>query len=449
MNHATDRIGTEGIGKLLVTFSVPAIIGMIVNAVYSITDRIFVGQGVNHLGIAAITVTMPILFVIMAASMLIGIGSNSLFSIRLGEGKRNEVENIMGHAFVLLLFVPGFFIILILAFLPFILTNILSVSAELYPYAESYLRINMYGAVFFAMGPGINHFIRSDGHPKTSMLTQILGAAVNIVLDAIFIFVFDWGIEGAAWATVIAQFVSFLWVMYYFNSRHTALRFRWRKLHFDFALSRRIMAIGFAPAAMQLAIGFVNVLLNNQLFKFGGDIAVASVGIAYSIFIMVWMPLQGIGAGMQPIIGYNYGAKKLERVKRAFKLAVFGGTCYVFFMFLAIRIFPDFLISLFTQGENELQTLGTRALHICSLMMPLIAFSMLSGGFFQSLGMALKGSFLSLSRQIIFYIPLLFILPRFFGLDGVFAAMPAADFCAFAMALVFVSREFRALSVRS
>ena len=203
MQNNTDRIGTARIWKLLVEFSVPAIIGMFVNAVYNIVDRIYVGQGVHQLGIAGITVVMPVILILMAASMLIGIGANSLFSLKLGEGRHDQVEKIMGHAFVLLFAVPGILIVITFVFLDYILINILGASEAVYPYAKTYLQIILYGGFFAAVGPGINHFIRSAGHPRTSMFTQLLGAVLNIILDPIFIFVFDWGIAGAAWATII------------------------------------------------------------------------------------------------------------------------------------------------------------------------------------------------------------------------------------------------------
>jgi putative MATE family efflux protein len=445
IGSATDRIGTERIGKLLLDFSVPAIIGMLVNAVYNIVDRIYVGQGVDPLGIAGITVAMPVMMIMMAASMLIGIGANSLFAIRLGEGRPEEVEKIMGHAFILLLLIPGVVILFSLIFLDRILLNVLGASEEVFPYAKTYLRIILYGGVFSSMGPGINHFIRSDGHPRTSMLTQIIGAVINIILDPVFIFVFDWGIAGAAWATIISQFVSFVWVMYYFNSRWTRLRFRLRDMRLEAALSFRIIAIGFAPFAMQVAIGLVNILLNRSLFVYGGDIAVTAMGIVYSILIIIFMPLQGINMGAQPIIGYNYGAKKYNRVKKTFKWAVFSATVFVCAGWVLIQLVPGFFISVFRNEEGPLMDMGIRTLRISTLFLPVLGFQMLSSSFFQAIGKAFQGTILSLSRQILFYIPLLLTLPRFFGINGVFAAMPAADFCAVILSLSFIIREFRGL----
>jgi putative MATE family efflux protein len=441
--HPTDRIGTDRIGKLLFDFSVPAIIGMLVNAIYNIVDRIYVGQGVDSLAIAGISLVMPVMLVLMASSMLIGVGANSLFSIRLGGGRRDEVEKIMGHAFVLLFLIPGIVIVISLVFLDDILLTVLGTSEAVFPYAKTYLRIILCGGIFSAMGPGINHFIRSDGHPRTSMTTQIIGAAINIILDPLFIFGFGWGVAGAAWATIISQFISFVWVMAYFNSRWTVLRFRVRAMKLGLKLSFEIMAIGFAPFAMQLAIGLVNILLNRSLFQYGGDIAVAAMGIVYSILIMVVMPLQGLNQGAQPIIGYNYGAKKYDRVRKTYKWAVISGTVFVTAGFLLLQLFPRFFIAVFRNEEGPLMDTGVTALRICTLFLPVLGFQIITSNFFQSIGKAVQGTILSLSRQILLFIPLLLILPRFLGIRGIFFAMPAADIGASVLSALVIWRELK------
>ncbi|MDR3200395.1 MAG: MATE family efflux transporter [Spirochaetales bacterium] len=443
--HATDRLGTQSIGKLLFDFSVPAIIGMLVNAFYNIVDRIYVGQGVDPLGIAGITMAMPVMLILMAASMLIGVGSNALFSIRLGEGRRDEVEKIMGHAFVLLFLVPIVFIGASFIFIDEILRDLIGASPDVFPYAKTYLRIILYGGVFSAMGPGINHFIRSDGHPRTSMLTQILGAVINIILDPIFIFVFDMGIAGAAWATIISQFVSFVWVMLYFNSRWTALRFRLRAMKLGLKLSLRIMAIGFAPFAMQSAIGIVNGVLNQSLARYGGDLAVTAMGIVFSIHIVLIMPLQGLNQGVQPIIGYNYGAKNFARVKRAYFLAVKSATIFVVSGFILLEAFPGLFIAAFRNEEGPLMELGIRVLRIVSIGLPVVGFQIITSNFFQSIGKAVEGTLLSLSRQILFFIPIVLILPRFIGLDGVFFTFSLSDFCAATISAIVMYGEWKKL----
>ncbi|GHV65007.1 MATE family efflux transporter [Spirochaetia bacterium] len=441
----TDRIGTARVGKLLLDFSIPAIIGMMVNALYNIVDRIYVGQGVDPLGIAGITIAMPLMIILQASSMLIGVGANSLFSIRLGEGRRDVVEKIMGHAFALLFIIPGIVVTLLLIFTDRLLLDALGTSEAVFPYAKTYLRIILYGGIFSAMGPGINHFIRSDGHPRTSMLTQILGAGINIILDPIFIFGFGWGIAGAAWATIISQFISFVWVMYYFNSRHTRLRFRIRDMKLELNLALKIITIGFAPFAMQLAIGLVNIILNRALFRYGGDVAVSAMGIVYSIMVMIFMPLQGLNQGVQPIIGYNYGAKKYDRVLRAYKLAVVSGTIFVAMGFLVVQLFPRLFIAVFRNEQGPLMEMGSRALRICTIFLPFLAFQIISSNYFQAIGKPVQGTILSLSRQILFYIPLLLILPRIFGIYGVYSAMPAADSLSIILSAIVMIREIKRL----
>jgi putative MATE family efflux protein len=440
-----DRLGTEKIGKLLWTFSVPAIIGMLVNAIYNIVDRIYVGLGVDPLGIAAITLVMPLLMLIQSASMLIGIGANSLFAIKLGEGKRNEVESIMGNAFLLLFLVPGIVILISAIFIDPIMIHILGVSEDVYPFAKTYLGICLIGGVPFAMGPGLNHFIRSDGHPRTSMLTQLIGAVINIILDPIFIFVFKMGIAGAAWATILSQYISFLWVLCYFNSRHTKLRFKIQEMPLKPRVTLRILSIGFAPCVMSIAMSLIQVFMNNSLLRYGGDIAVTAMGIAFSLLIVCFMPLQGIGQGSQPIIGYNFGAKKYDRIMQCYKTALIGGVIFLTVGWLVIHLFPQLLVRVFTKEEGELLELGTYALTTVTMMFPIVGLQILSSTYFQAVGKPVQSTIIGMSRQLLFYLPMLLLLPRFFGLKGVFWSLPAADalsviFCAF-----FMSFEWKKL----
>ena len=443
-NHATDRIGTDNIKHLLFSFSIPAIVGMVVQALYNIVDRIYVGQGVGHIGLAAIAVTMPLLMTNMAFSVIVGVGSNALFSIKLGEGRRDLVEKIMGNAFLLLFLVPLLVILPCLIF-PRQILSAIGTTPDLLPYSERYLRILMYGGVFAAMSPGINHFIRSDGHPRTSMFTQLLGAVLNTILDPIFIFVFHWGIEGAAWATVISQFVSFVWVMSYFNSSITPLRFKVRAMRLELGLVIKILAIGFAPFSMQMAMNVMNLVLNKQLLRYGGDMAVAVIGIVYSIIIMIMMPLQGINQGAQPIIGFNNGARNIDRVRTAYWLAVRFATIFVTAGWLLIELIPGVFVRLFNSSDPELILLGSRALRLCSAMMPIIGFQVITSNYFQAVGKPLQSTVLSLSRQFLILIPLLYILPPFWGVLGVYAALPLADVISFVISIIIMAFELKAL----
>ena len=447
-SYRTARLGTERIGKLLLDFSIPAIIGMLVNAVYNIVDRIYVGQGVDPLGIAGISIVMPVMLVLMAISMLVGIGANSLFAIRLGEGRRDEVEKIMGHAFTLLFVLPCIAIVFCFVFLDDIIIHILGASDAVFPYAKTYLQIILYGALFSAMGPGLNHFIRSDGHPRTSMVTQLIGAGINIILDPVFIFVFDWGIAGAAWATIISQFISFVWVIAYFNSKWTALRFRPQYMKLEGRLTGTILVIGFAPFILQTAISLVGVIQNHILNIYGGDTAVSVMGIVYSIMIVFFMPLQGISQGAQPIIGFNYGAKQYGRVIKTYKWAVIAGTLFISGGFALMQLFPGFFIALFSKEGGTLRYMGILCLRISTLLFPFLAFQIFSSQYFQAVGKPVQSTILSLSRQILFYIPFLVLLPKIYGLNGVFVAMPIADTLSVLLSAVFMLVELKRLRIQ-
>jgi putative MATE family efflux protein len=446
---ATDRIGKEPIGRLLLNFSIPAIIGMLVNAIYNIVDRIYIGQGVDALGIAGVGLVMPVMMIIQSVSMLVGIGANSLFSIRLGQGRSDEVEKIMGNAFTLLFLLPAICITVCFIFMKPILSGIMKAQGEIYKYAESYLRVILYGAIFAAMSPGLTHFIRSDGHPKTSMLVQIVGALTNIILDPIFIFVFKMGVAGAAWATIISQFVSFVFVMGYFSSRWTRLRFRVKNMKLNAKITGTILAIGFAPFIMQFAFSLVGVLQNAVILKYGGDEVFTAMTITFSMFIVIIMPLMGIGQGAQPIIGYNYGAKQYDRVKRCYKLALLACTVILFAGFLLAQLAPAFCFSLFSKDTGSLRDLGILTIRIITSLAPIIGLQMMSGQLFQAIGKPVQAAILSLSRQILFFIPMVLFLPVLFeniGLRpiyGVYCTFPLADFCSAFISGIFVYRQFK------
>jgi len=446
---ATDRIGTDPIGRLLLNFSIPAIIGMLVNAIYNIVDRIYLGHGVDPLAIAGVGIVMPIMMIIQAFSMLIGIGANSLFSIRLGEGRSDEVEKIMGHAFALLFLLPAVCIIFCFIFNDFILRDIMKVSDQIYPYASSYLRIILYGSIFAAMSPGLTHFIRSDGHPKTSMLVQIVGAVTNIILDPIFIFVFDMGVAGAALATIISQFITFVFVMGYFSSKWTRLRFRVKFMKLNAKLVFSICAIGFAPFIMQFAMSLVGILQNAVILKYGGNEALTAMTIFFSVLIALIMPLMGIGQGAQPIIGYNYGAKQFKRVRKCFKYSYLACTCVLTAGFLVLQLAPGFCFSLFSKDTGSLRELGMKTIRICTSTFPIIAMQMMGGQFFQAIGKPIQSTILSLSRQILFFIPSILFLPVLFDkigippIYGVYWTFPISDFFAVLLSATFVLAEFR------
>jgi putative MATE family efflux protein len=447
-SHTIGRLGTERIGKLLLEFSIPAVAGMFVNAIYNIVDRIYIGQGVDPIGIGAIGIVMPIMLFAGALGMLVGGGANTLFSIKLGEGRADETEKIMGHAISLLCIVGTIGMVVSLIFMEPLLKDVLGVSDQMYPYSKTYLTSIQYGTPFNCMGAGLTHFIRSDGHPKTSMLVQIAGAVTNNILDPILIFGFDLGVVGAAWATIFSQIATWVLVIGYFNSSWTKLRFRLKKMIPTLNLTGRIMTLGFAPFSMMMAMSLVGILQNVQILKYGGDEALTAMTIVFSMLTMVMMPIQGIGQGAQPILGYNYGAKNYTRVKRCFKLELIVSACVLTFGFLVAELIPGLCFRLFSRDTGSLRDLTIRTIRIIVIMFPIVAFQLTGGQFFQAIGKPIQATIVSLSRQILLFIPCLLFLPlvwRAFGanpVEGVFFTFPISDALASILSFIFLSWEF-------
>ena len=299
-------------GKLLIKFSIPAIVGMLVNALYNIVDRIFIGNSVGSIGIGAIFVGSPVTLILMAFSTLVGVGANSLSSIRLGEDKKDEAELILGNAFVLLFIISSTLSVLGLTFIEPLL-KIFGANENILPYSIAYLSIILIGAPFQSLGFGINNFIRGEGNPRVAMTTMLIGAILNVILDYTFIFIFDMGIKGAALATIIAQIVSAIWVISYFLGSKSMLKLKRKNIRLQKDIVKNILSIGLAPFSMHLASSMVTVILNNSLNTYGGDVAISSMGVIHSITMFILMPIFGINQGAQPIIGFNYGAKKYDR----------------------------------------------------------------------------------------------------------------------------------------
>lgn len=425
MEHSK-QLGEESVLKLLVKFSTPAIVGMMVNALYNVVDRIFVGRGVGSLALAGITVGFPLMILMMAFSMLIGVGGTALVSIRLGEGKRDEAEKIIGNGLVLLIVIPLVITTLGLFFIDDIL-RVFGASAAVLPYSRAYLKIILYGAVFQTVGMGLNNFIRGEGNPRMAMNTMLIGAILNTLLDPLFIFVFHWGIEGAAWATIISQAVSAIWVTSYFLGGKSSLKIHKKYLKLNMNIVKSIIAIGSAPFALQIAGSLVSVIMNKSLLAYGGDVAITGMGIINSIAMMILMPIFGINQGAQPIIGFNYGAKKFDRVKLAWKYAIVGATSVAMVGFTVVMLYPTALISMFNDKDLELIEFGSKAIKTFLIFLPIIGFQIVSSNYFQAVGKPKKSMVLSISRQVLFLIPAVLILPRFFGLNGLIYAGPTSD----------------------
>lgn len=451
MDRST-RLATESIPKLLFSFSLPAIVAMAAQAVYNVVDRIFVGRAVGDLGIAAVTVSLPPMLILLSFGMLFGFGAAALVSIRLGEGNREEAERVLGTAVVLLALASVILTTCGLASLDW-LSILCGASAEVSPLARQYLQIIILGTAFQVMGFGLNALIRGEGNPRTAMITILVGVLLNIVLAPVFIFCFGWGVRGAALATVLSQAVSAAWVVAYFVTGRSLLRIRLAFLKLKRPLVLKIIAIGSPHFLIQVAASVMNALLNHQLNAYGGDLAVSTMGVLYAVFMMVAMPVFGINQGAQPIIGFNYGANRFDRAKKTLLTAILAGTAITATGFTLAMFFPGQIVQIFTDSQDaarraQLVAMGTRALRISMLMMPIISFQIISASYFQAVGRPKQAVLLAMCRQVILLMPTVFFLPRFFGLDGIWAAFPTSDLMASVITGSFLLRELRRLDRR-
>jgi putative MATE family efflux protein len=435
MNYHVEQnpLGTEKIKSLLIKFSVPAIVGTMINSLYNVVDRIFIGNapdlGAN--GLAGITIAFPIMILLMSIGVLFGMGGATMFSLKMGEGRKDVAEHVLGNAFFMLVATGLVFVILGQIFLEPIL-KAFGASEAVLPYAMEYMRIIFIGSIFQTGSMGLNNFVRADGDPKVAMITMFFGAGLNIVLDPIFIYGLKMGMAGAALATILAQAVAFFWVWAYFLSSRSDAKLRRKYLMPKLELVKDIMALGIPAASLQFANSFLNAILNKGLLFYGGDIAVSAMGIINSLKMLLMLPVIGLRQGLQPIIGFNYGAKKYGRVKEAAKLAVYVGTAISVFSFAITRLFPQQLISFFNK-DPELLVYGMRAIKYWFLFMPVVGFQIIGSSYFQAIGKAKIAMFLTLTRQVILLIPALIIFPRFWQMDGILLSTPFADFLSFLM----------------
>ena len=444
MEKSIDRskqLGEEKVSTLLFNFSLPAIVGMIVNALYNMVDRVFIGRGVGALAISGLAVGFPLSIINMAFGMLVGIGASTMISIKLGARKKDQAERILGNGLILIILISIALSILGIIFLDPIL-RLFGASPETLPYARDYMKYIIAGAVLQNIGFSMNNVIRAEGNPKIAMGTMLIGAIINTVLDPIFIFVFHMGIKGAAIATIFAQAVSSVWVLYYFFSGKSTLKIRKENLKLEKETIKSIMSIGISPFAMQLASSLVNTIFNKNLLTYGGDLAVGAMGIVNSISMLFFMPMFGINQGMQPIIGYNYGSKQYKRVIDTLKLAIKSAVVIATIGLIVVEVFPTTLIKIFN-NDKELVDLGVHGIRIFLSMLPIIGFQIVSSNYFQAVGKAKTAIFLSLLRQVILLIPMLLILPSMFGLNGVWIVGPVSDALAAILTFFFISKDMR------
>ncbi|MGL5756765.1 MAG: MATE family efflux transporter [Paraclostridium sp.] len=443
MDKTQELLAHESIGKLLIRYSIPAIIGMLVNALYNVVDRMFIGNipDVGQLATAGIGVTMPITTILIAFGMLVGIGAITNISIKLGEGKRDEAENVLGNSITLSVIIGLILMIIGIAFGDTILI-LFGASDKSLPYAKPFINIILLGSVFNILAFTLNSTIRGDGNPRLAAIIMSVGCILNIVLDYIFIFKFNMGIEGAAIATVIAQTVTAVWgVMYYVRGKSN-LELNKKYLKLDINIVKIIFAIGMSAFSMQIAASLVQIISNNALKLYGGDLAIGAMSTITSIMLVFFMPVFGISQGSQPIIGFNYGKKQYDRVNKTFNISLIYGIAILTLGWGVINLWPETLVTAFNR-DKELVAVTINGLKKYSLMMPLVPISILGSNYIQSIGKAKKAIVLGLLRQVIILIPMIIILSKFIGLDGVWYAQPISDFIAIIITWVIVIREFR------
>lgn len=439
----TNQLETAPIGKLLLKYSIPAIIGMLVNALYNVVDRIFIGNipNVGSLAITGVGVTMPISTIILAFSMLIGTGATAQISIKLGQGKKEEASKVVGNAITLGVILAVILTIVGLAFGNSILLKF-GASEGTLPYAKAYINIILMGTIFSILGFIMCNTIRSDGNPKLSATIMVLGCLTNIVLDWLFIFGFNLGIQGAAIATVISQMLTTVVGLGYYITGKSNIKFKKESLKIDKKIVIAIVSIGVAPFSMQIAASLVQVISNNALKTYGSDLAIGAMTTISSVSLMCLMPIFGLNQGAQPIIGYNYGAKKKERYKKAYLLSLKVATIILILAFIIIQAFPTAIIGFFNK-DPELMSISIKGIRIYLLMLPIIGISITGSNYMQSIGKAKKAMFLSLLRQVILLIPLILILPKLWGVDGIWVAQPVSDVIATLVTGFMLVREFK------
>ncbi len=440
------ELGEAKVGKLMFKYFIPAFVGVFVNALYNIVDRIFIGQGVSAEALSGISVIFPVMLIMMGFGMLIGTGTGVLVSINLGKKEFDGAEKTLGTGFALMLAVSVLVMVIIYVLKVPILRSFGS-TEETFQYANDYLNIIIAGMPFMIIGFSLNNVIRSEGNAKIAMVSMILSAGVNLILDPIFIFWLDMGVKGAAYATIISMFVLMVWVLFHFRGKRSVIKLQKKYISLDIPISKEIIALGMAPFAMQIASSFVQGLLNKKLILFGGDLAVGAMGIINSVMTLVIMAIVAVNMAAQPIIGFNFGAKSIGRVKETVKIAIISATLIATGAFILIEAMPGLIVKLFNSDSKVLYDISVNGLRLVILAWPLIGFQVVASHFFQAIGKAKIAMFSTLFRQVIGLIPLLIILPAIWGIDGIWLAYPLADALSAAAVLFLLLREWKKLNL--
>ena len=441
-------LSNERIFPLFIRFSLPAITGMMVQALYNIVDRYFIGNmpGVGALAIGGIGITMPILFVLMGFSMLFGIGAGANISIKMGQGNKPMAERILGNAAVMVM-ITSVLLLIVFSINPDAVLRLFGATADNLGYARDYLSIILVGNLWNALAFAMNNTIRAEGAPKYSMISMLIGAVANTILDPIFIYTLNMGVKGAAYATIIAQFLSFLFGAYFYLSGRSVIKLRRENLRIDPQVLKIIAAIGISPFFIQIAGSVVGALFNNNLKVYGGSMAQGAYTIINTMTMLFFMPMFGMNQGLQPIIGYNYGARNYDRVKRAVVVGVASASVLAVIAWTIMQFFPEILVYPMAT-DVELRQLTIQGIRRVETFTFIVGLQIIASNFFSSIGKAKVSFFLSLSRQVFILIPMVIILPRFMGLMGVWTAVPVSDFIATVLSAAFLLREFKKLDAQ-
>lgn len=427
-------LGEERIGKLLLQYSIPAIIGMTITSIYNIIDSIFIGHGVGHMAIAGLAVSFPLMNLVVAFCTLVSAGGSTIASIRLGQKDLKGATEILSHTLMLCITNSVFFGVLSFIFLDDILT-FFGASAETLPYARSFMQVILLGTPITYTMIGLNNVMRATGYPKKAMLTSMVTVVSNIILAPIFIFQFEWGMRGAATATVISQFIGMVWVVSHFFNKENTVHFEGKIWKIRKRIVESIFAIGMSPFLMNVCACAIVIIINNSLQEYGGDMAIGAYGIINRLLTLYVMIVLGLTMGMQPIIGYNFGAQKIDRVKQTLRLGIISGVVITSSGFLICELIPHAVSALFTNND-ELINLAVEGLRLTVLMFPFVGAQIVIGNFFQSIGKAKISIFLSLTRQLLYLLPCLLIFPNWWGLKGIWISMPISDALAFTTAVI-------------
>lgn len=445
MNHPLDESKAF---PLIMTYSMPAIIALLISAIYNIIDRMFVGNYVGDLGLAALSICFPVTFIIIGIGLLASAGGGTLFALKLGEKDIEGANEAFGNSFSYVILLE--LILMIVLFFtaePFL--TLLGASDVVLPLAKQYYNIMIFGSIFQGLTFVLNDFTRVSGNVVLALLITGSGAIINIILDAVFVVGFNWGVEGAAVATLIGQMVSTLIGLWIIFSHKTILRPEKNYFKLSLSIIKRITQLGIALFIAQIAFGFISLIYNVYLGKYGGDLAISVYAIISSIMTFVIMPASGLSQGMQPILGYCYGAKKYSRVKYMMKTGCIISTVITTVIWALVQLFPSFLVLLFGGGQNEeLMSLGVTALKVNFSLIPIVGFVLLCITFFQAIGKAIPSIVLTLIRQVIALVPFIIILPIYFSLEGIFFAQPISDLITLIIAIFLLRKTFKELELK-